>query len=388
MADLDYSGSTLVKPTSSLDYSGSTEVTSQDPIIKDTDPNRKLRSSDLYEDRDWINASKQIYKFQNRGKDFIGTDESAAKWGLTNMRDYEWDITKTLGVAADSKHFDSKTALAWNTVFDKYEQLEGWTGSGIWGGIRHTFTDPTFLPSMFIGLGAGKIASLVGKKGVKIAVKFAVKKAVAEARKKAIKEATLNGIKGKARKELVQSAIKKATSRARSNILELGLMTTGGAGLGYGLGRGLPALARLFNRSGKVAKESKIPDKIFSDKDNIEVSKLQSKVDVPISGTTKVTTRLAADAMTQNPNTRVLSYGAGQVDEATGTIKEVEELKKSGAKVDAYDLEPNMVNKERTDYRPQYNPNALYEKYDIVNASNILEVQRVHLIKQEELLIK
>ena len=66
-----------------------------------------------------------------------------------------------------------------------------------------------------------------------------------------------------------------------------------------------------------------------------------------------------------------VGYGAGQVDEKTGTIKEVVELQKSGAKVDAYDLEPNMVDRKTKSYKPQYNPNALYEKYDVINASNI-----------------
>ena len=48
-----------------------------DPIIKDIDPNKKLRSSDLLTDSEWIKASKQLYK-NSTGKDFIGTDEAVA----------------------------------------------------------------------------------------------------------------------------------------------------------------------------------------------------------------------------------------------------------------------------------------------------------------------
>jgi len=398
MQEIDYGNSTIIEEQPSIDYGKST-------LVKDIDPNRKLSSSDLLNDSEWINASKQIYKNQ-KGKDFIGTDEDIAKWGISNMRDFEWDITKTIGVAADSRNFDQDTAEAWNTSFDKFDKLENFTWEGIGGGLWHTITDPTFVPSMFLGFGAGKIASLAGKRGAKAATWFAVKEAVKAARKKAIKKATLEGIQGKARKVLVENATKKAASRARINtglvlgtelgayggidnyyrqtmdinldrrdgrsILETGLYTAGMGGLGYGAGIVLPKLGRLiFGR--RAAKENALPDKIFSDQDTITIAKQQSAVDAPISTTTELSKRIAQAALKDDPNANILSYGSGQVDEATGTIREVEELKQSGAKVDAYDLEPNMINKEKTAYKPQYNPYALDNKYTVVNASNVLD---------------
>ena len=407
MAELDYSGSTLLQPSPLLDYSGSTKVTSQDP-------NKKLRSSDLLTDSEWINASKQLYK-NSTGKDFIGTDEEAAKWNINNMADFEYDITKTIGVAADSKNFDIDTANAWDTTLNKYDQLENWTASGIGRALRFTLTDPTTLPSVLLGFGVGGVAKQLGTQGVKAAAKFAVKEAIKQARQKAIKEAASNNITGKARKELVEGAVKKAVFQAKRNtalfigaetgayggvdnyyrqlldlqldetadlnrragqkdidLLELGLSTAGMAAFGVTAGTVLPAVARKIFR-GKSVKADDLPDKIYSDQDTLDIAKQQSKLDAPISSTTKAATRIATEALEKNPDATVLSYGAGKVDEVTGTIKEVDELKQSGAKVDAYDLEPNMVNAERTAFRPEYNPYALDSKYDVVNASNVLD---------------
>ena len=381
-----------------------TLFSSDKPTDTSIDPNRKLRSSDLLADSEWINASKQIYKHQT-GKEFIGTDQQAAEWGIGNTADFEYDLTKTVGIAADAKNFDLPTAEAWNTTLDKYNQLEMFTLGGTGRALRYMATDPTMIASLGLGFGFGGIAKQFGQQGTKAAAKFAVKEAVKQARKKAIADAAKDGITGKARKELVDAAVKKASTKAKTNTallvgteagayggvdnyyrqlldveldrrdgisaLELGLTTVGMGALGFGLGRGLPALARRIFKKREVVDD--LPDKIYSDKDTLDIAKQQTKIDVPISNTTKASTRLAQDALRQDPNATILSYGSGQVDETTGTIKEVEELKKSGAKVDAYDLEPNMVNKERTSYREQYNPYALDNKYNVVNASNVLD---------------
>ena len=397
MQEIDYGNSTIIEEQPSIDYGKST-------LVKDIDPNRRLRSSDLLTDSEWINASKQIYKHQT-GKEFIGTDQQAAEWGIGNTADFEYDLTKTIGIAADAKNFDLPTAEAWNTTLDKYNQLEMFTLGGTGRALRYMATDPTMIASLGLGFGIGGIAKQFGQQGTKAAAKFAVKEAVKQARKKAIADAAKDGITGKARKELVDAAVKKASTKAKTNTallvgteagayggvdnyyrqlldveldrrdgisaLELGLTTVGMGALGFGLGRGLPAVARRIFKKREVVDD--LPDKIYSDKDTLDIAKQQTKIDVPISNTTKASTRLAQDALRQDPNATILSYGSGQVDETTGTIKEVEELKKSGAKVDAYDLEPNMVNKERTAYREQYNPYALDNKYNVVNASNVLD---------------
>jgi len=403
-------------PSNVVDNNASTNIgsnpfnkytTTKNITTKEQPNDKKLRSSDLYKDKEFIKASRQIYKY-DKGKDFIGTDEQVAKWGLGNLSDYEWDITKTVSVAADVKNFDASTAEAWNTSLNKYEQLENFTLGGIGRGLRYTATDPTFVPSLFLGFGAGKVASLAGKKGAQVAAKFAIKKAVTEARKKAIKEAASKKITGKARKELVEGAVKKASFNAKLNttalvagetglysavdnysrqvteknlnrngradqeginVLELGISTGIGAGLGGIIGYGIPALVRTITKS-KAGKEVELPDKIYSDQDTIDIAKQQTKIDAPISSTTKAASRIAAETLQKNPNATILSYGSGDVK---STVKEVNELKQSGAKVDAYDLEPNMVDVEKGEYRPEYNPYSLDNQYDVVNASNVLD---------------
>ena len=370
--------------------------------VKPTDTDKRLTTTDLLTDRSWINASKQVYKNQT-GKEWVGPDSKAAEWGIGNTADFEYDITKTIGVAAKSKNFDLATAKAWDTLLTKYGQL-GVTWGGTGRALRYMATDPTFLPSMFAGFGAGKIAAMAGQRGAKAAAKFAIKEAIKKARKEALEEATKQKLKGTVKKEFVASAINQAKKNVAKNVglvvgteagiyggvgdyayqaanvnlgrqedinigqtlLMTGLTATGGGLLGWGI----PTLTRTINKN-KLLTEEKPFDEIFNAREEARIAKIQSKVKEPVSGATKVATKVAREVFKRNPGARVLSYGAGQVDEKTGTIKEVVELQKSGAKVDAYDLEPNMVDRKTKSYKPQYNPNALYEKYDVINASNI-----------------
>ena len=126
MVNNNFSGfATEVKSKPSNDFSGfATEVK---PKSKE---DKKLTTSDLLDDQAWIKASKQIYKNQT-GNAWTGTDTQAAKWGIGNTADFEYDITKTIGVAKRSKDFDADTAKASNTVLDKYGQLGiTWGGTG------------------------------------------------------------------------------------------------------------------------------------------------------------------------------------------------------------------------------------------------------------------
>ena len=370
--------------------------------VKATETDKKLTTQDLLTDPAWIRASKQIYKNQT-GKEWVGPDSKAAEWGIGNTADFEYDITKTIGVASKSKDFDLPTAEAWNTVLDKYEQLPVSLG-GTGRALQYMAGDPTFLPSLFAGFGLGKLAGLAGQKGAKVAAKFAIKEAVKKARTEALKKATDQKLKGAAKKEFVSNAITQAKKNVARNVgmavgteagiyggvgdyayqaastnlgrqedvnvgqsILMGGLTAGAGGL---LGWGIPTLTRTINKN-KLLTEEKPFDEIFNAREEARIAKIQSKVKEPVSGATKVATKVAREVVKRNPSARVLSYGAGQVDEKTGTIKEVVELQKSGAKVDAYDLEPNMVDRKTKSYKSQYNPNALYEKYDVINASNI-----------------
>ena len=374
-----------------------------DKINKDIDPEKSITTTDLLTDRDWINASKQIYKNQT-GKEWVGPDVKAAEWGIGNTADFEYDITKTIGVAAKSKNFDLATANAWDTLLTKYGQL-GVTWGGTGRALRYMATDPTFLPSVFAGFGLGKLSSLAGQKGAKVAAKFAIKEAIKKARKEALAKATKQKLKGTVKKEFVANAIQQAKKNVAKNVglavgteagiyggvgdyayqvanvnldrqdsvnvgqsILMGGLTAGAGGL---LGWGIPTLTRTLNKS-KLDVQAKPFDEIFNAREEARIAKIQSK-EKAVSASTKAATIIAKEAVKRNPGARVLSYGSGAVDKKTGTIKEVVELQKSGAKVDAYDLEPNMVDIKTKSYKEQYNPNALYEKYDVINASNVFK---------------
>jgi len=177
---------------------------------------KKLTTRDLLTDSSWINASKQIYKNQT-GKDWIGPDSKVAEWGIGNTADFEYDITKTIGVAARSKNFDAATANAWDTVLTKYDQLPVSLG-GTGRALQYMAGDPTFLPSVFAGFGLGKLAGLAGQKGAKVAAKFAIKEAVKKARKEALESATKQKLKGTVKKEFVSNAITQAKKNVAKNV--------------------------------------------------------------------------------------------------------------------------------------------------------------------------
>ena len=256
--------------------------------VKPTDTDKRLTTTDLLTDRSWINASKQVYKNQT-GKEWVGPDSKAAEWGIGNTADFEYDITKTIGVAAKSKNFDLATAKAWDTLLTKYGQL-GVTWGGTGRALRYMATDPTFLPSMFAGFGAGKIAAMAGQRGAKAAAKFAIKEAIKKARKEALEEATKQKLKGTVKKEFVASAINQAKKNVAKNVglvvgteagiyggvgdyayqaanvnlgrqedinigqtlLMTGLTATGGGLLGWGI----PTLTRTINKNKLLTEES------------------------------------------------------------------------------------------------------------------------------------
>jgi len=384
---------------STIDFSQFKTDSSQQKI-----EDKKLTTQDLLTDSAWIRASKQIYKNQT-GKEWVGPDSKVAEWGIGNTADFEYDITKTIGVASKSKDFDLPTAEAWNTVLDKYEQLPVSLG-GTGRALQYMAGDPTFLPSLFAGFGLGKLAGLAGQKGAKVAAKFAIKEAIKKARKEALESATKQKLKGTVKKEFVSNAITQAKKNVAKNVgiavgTEAGIyggvgdyayqvanvnlnrqdsvnvgqsILTAGltAGAGGLLGWGIPSLARQLNKT-KLDEQTKPFSDIFNAREEERIAKMQAKEKDPISSATKAATIIAKEAVKRNPGARVLSYGSGAVDKKTGTIKEVVELQKSGAQVDAYDLEPNMVDIKTKSYKEQYNPNALYEKYNVINASNVFK---------------
>ena len=70
-----------------------------------------------------------------------------------------------------------------------------------------------------------------------------------------------------------------------------------GVGGGLVLGKGLPYIARKIFR-GKAVEGEELPDKIFSDKDTIDIAKQQTKIDAPISNTTKTAIAFILDKST------------------------------------------------------------------------------------------
>lgn len=115
---------------------------------------------ELIQDKDWITASKDVYKELN-GKEWSGADEDLAKEGLSMMSQFNYNLTLgTINYTAKMQDADDKTKLSFYYMMDTYDKKD------ISGrGVARAFKEIGLDPSSYIGiatLGAG----FVGKQAV------------------------------------------------------------------------------------------------------------------------------------------------------------------------------------------------------------------------------
>ncbi len=338
----------------------------------------------------WISAAKQIYK-DEKGKDFKGPDTEAGKWLLNRRAAFEYDLTNVTRTALKADSWDNKTKEAWGDAIDLYDELPI-SRAGTKRATYQMLTDPTFVASLVGGLGAGAIAKQFGQKGANVAAKYSIKEA--------IKKAQSQGLKGVAARKVAAKTVAK--NQAKLFALEGGLYTgvydlayqdtlvdlnkqdninvgqvllqTGiGAGLGAAGGYGGTLLSEVMGRKGAAQAQKKLKPKVYDIAEEKIIADTKVK---PRKKPGKVTERVLNQTQLaqgiQQPIKTILSYGSGKVNKTTGTIDEVEQLKKSGAKVDAYDLDSNMLDDTGINYKEQYNPDALFKQYDIVHAQDVI----------------
>lgn len=159
-------------------YQPSQPISQVQPVSQQEvlDKQDELTNEKLLSNARWIKAAKQIYK-NDEGKEFKGPDSAVAKWLLNRRAAFEYDLTNTIKTAARADSFDDVTKKAWSDAIDLYDELPmSWRGTG--RAVRHMLTDPTFVASLGLGLGAGAIAKQLGSKGVTAAAKLSFKEAL------------------------------------------------------------------------------------------------------------------------------------------------------------------------------------------------------------------
>ena len=126
----------------------------------------------LFEDKDWLRASRQLYALRER-RAFTGSDEELAEWGkdymgyfnsnMVDMARYAHDLT-TNGTDEDKQAF--------LYLMDTYDNTEfSWEGAG--RAAKGILTDPTNLVGLgTLGVAAGGkiLASAAAKQGIKKAM--------------------------------------------------------------------------------------------------------------------------------------------------------------------------------------------------------------------------
>lgn len=361
---------------------------SQQEVLDEQD---KVTSKTLLGDTRWINAAKQIYK-HDEGKDFRGPDSAVAKWLLNRTAAFEYDLTNTIKTASQADSFDDATKKAWSDAIDLYGELPVSLG-GTGRVLKHMLTDPTFIVPTVATLGAGTIARQFGATGAKAAAKFAFKEALkkaqseglkgAAARKAAAKTVARNqatifaiegGLYGGAADIARQDTLVDLDKQDDISFLQAALSTGFGAALGGGAAFGGVKLAEYLGRT--TAKEAtKKINKIFDDGEELDLVKQPQKTKTKPGPVTNVVGEEVSKRQGGfNPVRSILSYGSGKVDDKTGKIAEVEQIKSKAPveKVDAFDLEGNMVDIPARKYKEQYNPDALFNQYDIVHAQDVV----------------
>ena len=340
-----------------------TQPVSQQEVLDEQD---KVTSKTLLGDTRWINAAKQIYK-HDEGKDFRGPDSAVAKWLLNRTAAFEYDLTNTIKTASQADNFDDATKKAWSDAIDLYGELPYGTLAGTGRVVKHMLTDPSFVIPFVATLGAGTIARQFGATGAKAAAKTV-------ARNQGTLFAVESGLYSGAADIARQDTLVDIGKQDDISFLQASLSTGFGAALGGGAAFGGVKLAEYLGRT--TAKEAtKKINKIFDDGEELDLVKQPQKTKTKPGPVTNVVGEEVSKRQGGfNPVRSILSYGSGKVDDKTGKIAEVEQIKSKAPveKVDAFDLEGNMVDIPARKYKEQYNPDALFNQYDIVHAQDVV----------------
>lgn len=199
-------------------------------VKKNVDP------ATLSQDKDWVTASREIYKMNN-GKDFQGSPEEAAQYGLDTMGWFNYNLP-AMGIdAARLRSVPQRQKEAFLYLMDTYDNLNmSWGGVG--RAVKGMATDPTNL----IGLGTLGIGS-IGVSGAKAATKLGIKQLLKQGLRTGAVAGVEGGIYAGTDNAIRQSVEVTAGRKDSVSGAELGASVAAGAGTGLVLGTAADAAA-------------------------------------------------------------------------------------------------------------------------------------------------
>lgn len=149
------------------------------PVRKDIDPDT------LAEDRDWLEASRVIYRM-NEGRDWKGEDAELAEYGLDVMGWFNYNLpamTVNTARVTDSNQHEKEAFLY---LMDSYDNLDI-----SWGGVGRFFKGVLADPTTYVGLGTLGLGTAAAAGG-----KVATKQGVRELLRQGLRTGIVAGVEG------------------------------------------------------------------------------------------------------------------------------------------------------------------------------------------------
>lgn len=164
---------------SSQDMEGTQTTPQFGPVRDSIDPHT------LTEDRDWMEASRVIYRM-NKGEDWKGDDEGLAQYGLEFMGMFNYNLPKmavdTNRISQASQH--EKEAFLY--LMDSYDNLEM-----SWGGVGRFFKGVLTDPTTYVGLGTLGIGTAAAQGG-----KAATKQGIRQLLRQGLRAGSIGAVEG------------------------------------------------------------------------------------------------------------------------------------------------------------------------------------------------
>ncbi len=246
----DASGSVRVEDV----MAGSASMEDYQPVEEQP----KITEDMLQFDGEFVQAAKDVY-FMFEDKEFLGTPEEAAKYGIDLMGEFNYNFAGPVGFSGQPGMIaqlgeimaDASPAQAnsWLYLMGRYDQLPI-SKAGTWRFIRGVLSDPT----TYLGIGTGGVG-IAARAGTKEAAKrtgiAAIKDRIAALSQKAVENPAKSGaIAGAALtapetagvQEVKEIAGYEQTPEERA--LELVTNVGIGAAAGAGLAKGVDELAK------------------------------------------------------------------------------------------------------------------------------------------------
>lgn len=217
-----------------------------DSMIKAmTDQERSVKESELINDKNFLEASKRIYRWDT-GQDFTGNSQELVNYGLDKVSSIDFNTAEFAMNTAKIYNAQKEDQIAYLYLLDTVSDKDI-TWNGFKRGIKNVVSDPM----LYLGFGAGKLFAQTAKETAKEGVKLSLMKSIQSKMASETGTAAITGAAYVGAYDLgMQGVEKQAGMRQEIDMGQLATSTAiGGAvgaaipkvigGIGKGIGKGV-----------------------------------------------------------------------------------------------------------------------------------------------------